>query len=822
MHRRAAASFLAFALASCTGAPPAGTPAAGALASRIGRLPTGAMLDPAGTSTPVGAMPLGAVLAPGGRYLILSLSGWRQQGLQVVERATGRVVQMVSQPSAFVGLAATADGRWIYASGGNGDVVYRYAWQGDSLGQRDSVLLGARKKDGTRYPAGVALSPDGRTLYVAENLGDALAAIDVATGSVRARYPTARYPYDVLVAPDGDVFVSAWTGSVVTVFQPVAEGLRQAATIAVGRHPSAMLLNHDGTRLFVASASTDQISIVDTRARRLVGTLHDPPPGAVEGSTPNALALSADGRRLFVAEADDNAVAVIALGDASSGLVADGLARDSLLGRIPVEWYPTALITSGDSLLVVNGKGRGTRANVDGPTPTRGVARDSRSYTLGQLDGSVTTLGASELRDDAMLAAMSRRVARANGWDRSAEAAAHYPPIEHVVYVIKENRTYDQVLGDLAQADGDTALVYFPRAVSPNHHALAERFGIFDRFFVNAEVSADGHNWSTAAYATDYLEKTVASTYSDRGRTYDYEGTNRGDGVADIPDDDVAEPANGYLWDAVTRAGLSLRNYGEFVVDAGSGSGASRAARYLGTKPALRTTTSASFPGFDLDIRDQLRADLWLRDFAHDVETGGMPAFEIVRLPNDHTAGARAGSPTPTAYMADNDLALGRIVDAVSHSRYWKSTALFVLEDDAQDGPDHVDSHRSVLLVISPYAVGGAIHRWVNTTDVIATMLDILHAPHLSQFDGHARPLREIWSAEPDLRPFSRLVPAVDSTAVNKRGTRGARESARLDLSQEDRADEGLFNRVLWSSLKGGAPFPARRRASTAELRRNY
>jgi DNA-binding beta-propeller fold protein YncE len=821
-------------LLSCTKAPPASSPRVSSWSTGIGRLPTGATLDPAGVSTPVGAMPLVAVTAPGGQHLILGLGGWRQQGLEVVERESGRVVQMVTQPSAFLGLAVSPDGRWVYASGGNSDVIYRYRWSADSLAREDSLVLAVRTKaGGTRYPSGLALSPDGRTLYVAENLGDALAVVDLAAGRVRERHPTPRYPYGVVVTPDGDVFVSAWTGNTITVFRPTPDGLRGGRTIPAGRHPSAMLLNRDGTRLFVASASTDQVTVIDTHAGRVVATLNDTPPAASEGSTPNALALSPDERRLYVAEADNNAVAVFTLSAASRGAVTRdplaGQSTDTLLGRIPVGWYPTTLLMLGDTLFVANGKGRGTGANPTGPTPSHGERPDSHSYTLGQLEGSLTSVATAEARSDAQLAALSRRVARANGWDAAPRATPNYPPFEHVIYVIKENRTYDQVFGDLAQADGDTSLLFFPRSVAPNHHGLAERFGIFDRFFVNAEVSPDGHNWSTASYATDYVEKTLPSAYSSRGRTYDYEGTNRGSGAANIPVDDAAEPANGYLGDALARGGRSFRNYGEFVVradplpsDASAPGRANAAAprRYIGTKPALRDATVPDYPGFDLDITDQLRADVWLRDFAVDVQRGTMPALEIVRLPNDHTAGARAGSPTPAAYMADNDLALGRIVDAVSRSPFWKHTVFFVLEDDAQNGPDHVDSHRSVLLVISPYNRGGALHRWVNTTDVIATMLEILHAPHLSQFDTHARPLREIWASAPDLTPFAQLVPSVDLRAKNPARSQGARDSKRLNFSMEDVADERLFNRVLWRTIKRRAPYPSQRRVSIGDLQR--
>ncbi|HEY9450676.1 MAG TPA: alkaline phosphatase family protein, partial [Gemmatimonadaceae bacterium] len=496
----------------------------------------------------------------------------------------------------------------------------------------------------------------------------------------------------------GTVYTSAWGGSSVSVFAPSAGGsLTEAGRLTVGRHPSALLLNADGTRLYVTSGSTDRVTVVDTRERKMLTQLLDPPPaGPGEGSTPNALALSEDDTRLFVAEADNNAVAIFDLGANTSG-VSQARGGDSIVARIPTDWYPTAVLARRDSLLVLSGKGHGTGPNPEGPGPLEPRAPNSRSYTLGQTAG--TLMAAPVARGTpVLLAPFTRRVARANGWGTAARPAAHYPPFEHVIYVIKENRTYDQVLGDLQEADGDTSLLFFPRPVSPNHHALAERFGIFDRFFVNAEVSPDGHNWSTAAYTTDYLQKTVPSNYSGRGRSYDYEGMNRGKySAADIPDDDVNEPAHGYLWDMAERAGITFRNYGEYVVrdmdDDDDGS-----PRYVGNKPFLRTHTNPLYPGFDLEKTDQSRIAVWLREFASYVQRGDLPALEVVRLPNDHTAGARAGAPTPRAYMADNDLALGKMIEALSHSPFWKNTVVFVLEDDAQNGPDHVDSHRSVLL----------------------------------------------------------------------------------------------------------------------------
>ena len=782
------------------------------------RLSTGARLDPAGAQVDAGNLPLAMVLSPDRNDAVLLLNGYLTRGVQVIDRQRGTVSATIPLPGAFLGLAFSPDGKMLAASGGNADAVYLFSWRGGSAQLVDSILLTPKRgESGTRYPAGLAWSRTGSLLYVAENLADSLVVIDVGMKRILQRFPTERYPYGVIVSGDGTVYVSAWGGNTVSKFIDAGGGgLALAGRIPAGRHPSAMALSADGSRLFVASASTDRVTVLDPRRRTVIAELRDPPPaGPGEGSTPNALTLSSDGTRLFVAEADNNAVAVFDLSAATSG-VKSATGHDALIARIPVGWYPAGVQAFGDTLLVLNAKGRGSAPNgVGGPSPARHGSTTGRTYTLGQLDGTLTTFSGATW-DSLSLSLLTKRVARANGWDAPARTAAHYPPFEHVIYIIKENRTFDQVLSDIPNVDGDTALLFFPRVTSPNHHALAERFGAYDRFFVNAEVSADGHNWSDAAYAADYVEKTVSLNYAGQGRDYDYEGQNRGV----IADDDVNEPASGYLWNAAAKAGISFRDYGEFT-DFDS---ATKSAGRHGTKKVLAGHVDPEYPGWDLGIRDQVRADMWLQEFRDFERTGAMPALTTMWLPNDHTSGRRAGAPSPRASFADNDLALGRIVEAVSRSRFWKSTVIFVVEDDAQNGSDHVDSHRSVMFAISAYSRPGVVHRFTNTTDVIATIVEILHLGSLSQFDYYGRPLRGSFSDSADIAPYTALVPAVDLGEKNPpaagHGT-ASRGRRALDLSAADRADENDFNRELWLAFKGNTPYPGVRRMSLLEPARD-
>jgi len=738
-------------------------------------LPTGVRLDPAGEGVDLGSLPINLVLAPEPDRAIVVLSGWREQGVQVVNLKTRKVTQTLLQDGAFYGAAFSPNGHRLYISGGNTDMLFAYAWKdGAATLENKFELAKAKTEDGTgtSYPAGVAVAPDGKFVYVAEDVGDRLAVVNAVTGEIAQRFSTDHYPYDVALTADGQVFVSAWGGSTVSQFRVLADGtLAYLGRIEVGRHPSALAVR--GTSLYVALAGSDCVAVVDTKLRKVARYLHDAAPGAPpEGSTPNAITLSADGKRLLVAEADNNAVAVF---DVAAG---------KLLGRVPTDWYPTAIAEVGDELLVLSGKGHGTHANPDGPVPlTNWPNEKPTAYALGQLNGSLRVLPSAMATTQ--LAALTERVVAANNWQQRP-AVPHYPPFHHVVYIIKENRTYDQVLGDMKEGDGDASLVYFPDiTITPNHHALARRFGLFDRFFVNAEVSSQGHIWSTAAYVTNYGEKVVPSAYAGKH--------------ADMDGEESDEPERGFLWTLAIQEGITFRDYGE-MVKGNPG--------WPVTQRDLAADVNPDYIPFDLTTLDQKRADVWIAELQGYVRDGNMPQLEVMHLPMDHLAAGRPGKCTPRACMADNDLALGRIVQALSHSPYWKDTVIFVVEDDAQAGPDHTDSHRAPFYAISAYNRPGTVHRFVNTTDVVAAIEDILGMGRLSKFDYFSRSLADIFAPTANLTPYDPIIPTQDLNEKNPQKTAAARMSESLDLSEPDRVDDQLYNRILWLMLKGDVPPP--------------
>jgi YVTN family beta-propeller protein len=757
-------------------------------------------LTPAGVQIPVGDRPLGAALSPDGRYLAVSNDGQGTQSLALVDTAARLVVQKIpyEAPAAlYVGVAWAPDGRRLFASAGGNHLVRTYAFQDGQLTEGRAIAL-----EGRAYPAGLAITPDGRTLLVAENLANRVRAIDLTTGQLGADAPTGPLPYAVATTASGEkAYVSNWGARTLTVLR--VDGLTPITTVTVGLHPGALAVDPVRPRLYVANTDDDSVSIVDTASDRVVATLSLAPyAGAPEGSIPDGLAVSADGRWLFVTNAGNNDVAVV---DIATTSLAGPTPR--VVGLIPTAWYPTTVTVSHDgrTLFVTNAKGLGAGPNPRGPSPVRLTVEETQ-YVGSMLVG---TLSVIHLPDEPGLAEATTRVIQNNGFDethhrlvggfrgntpRAIPRRIGDPSvIKHVIYIIKENRTYDQVLGDLPQGNGDPSLVLFGRDISPNHHGLAEGFVLLDNFYADAEVSADGHNWAMAAIANDYVQKNWPAEYSGRGRSFDFGGGQP-----------AAYPRSGFLWDAAARAGVSYRVYGEFTEFETYPS--------RGAVPSLIDHVAPGYHGYDLKVPDQTRIDEWLAEFQEFERQGTLPQFTILWLPNDHTAATRPGYPTPQAMVADNDLALGRLVEAVSHSRYSGDTVIFSVEDDAQNGPDHVDAHRTIALVAGAFVRRGIVdHTLYSTVSILRTIELILGIPPLTQYDAAAQPLLGVFSDQPERFDYRARLPRQSLTAVNPPTAPGAAESLRLPLDEADQVRPAVLNRILWRAIKGDVPLPASR-----------
>ncbi len=706
-------------------------------------LPNGWHISPAGRHMAIGDLPLAMTLAPDGHSLIVTNNGHARPTIRTVDLDRQVVSSIFTLDDAWLGLAWHPDGTRLYSSGAAANSVVELAWQNGRFRAGSTIQLApsSRTPSGPGNPAapqsfvgGIGLTPDGARLCAVHVLGQIVNLVDTATREIRATAKLPAEPYTCLASADGKTFlVSLWGGARVLMFD--ATTLAPTGEVQVGEHPNAMVPSVDGKRLFVACANTNAVWVVDLAAGRATEQISVALfPNAPPGSTPNALALSPDGQRLLVANADNNTVAMV---DVSK----PGESRVS--GFIPTGWYPTGVLFSRDGrdLFVLSGKGLTSLANPRGPQP--GIpSADPGQYSGSMLQGSLSIL---PVPDAATLARYTKTVYSVTPYSDAtrlapagAPASSPIPrrvggasPITHVFYIIRENRTYDQILGDLDRGNGDPTLALFGGDVTPNAHALARQFVTLDNFYVDAEVSYDGHAFSTGAYATDFVEKIWPTNYASRGAAY----LSEGGGQMRTQYGNVSAPINGYIWDACVRAGKSVRSYGEFAeLDRATGT-------MKATVPGLEGHVHPSYPAFDLKIKDSKRVDIWLQEFEKLDSDGALPALSIIRLPTDHTSGTSVGAPTPRAMIADNDLALGRIIEAVSKSRAWKTSAVFVLEDDAQNGPDHVDAHRSPAFVASPFARRGVVDSTLYTTSgVLRTMELILGLPPMSQVPcvGHA------------------------------------------------------------------------------------
>jgi DNA-binding beta-propeller fold protein YncE len=776
-------------------------------------LPNGWRIAPAGRHVQVSDLPLNMSFSPDARYLIVTNNGYSKPTFSVVDTRTLTVAATVAVDEAWLGLAWHPDGKRFYSSADN--AVREFTFANGTVTAARTFPLGPSPVK-SAFTGGLAVRPDGTRLFAVRVLAQTLLAVSIETGKVEKSVDLPAEPYTCVTSRDGGiVFVSLWGGGKVLAFD--ADTLAPVGEVPTGDHPNAMVLSADGATLFVACANTNAVWVVDTaslKAKEQVAvSLY---PDAPAGSTPNALALSPDGATLFVANADNNAIAVISLDS-----------HPHVRGFIPTGWYPTGVLVApdGKQIYALSGKGLRSRANPGGPNPVKGT---SHEYIATLLPG---TLSAIPMPDDAALErytstvyALTPYTAAARFAPADAPVASPIPrvvgggsPIKYVFYVIRENRTYDQVLGDMRQGNGDAALALFGEEVTPNAHAIARNYVLFDNFYVNAEVSYGGHAYSTGAYSTDIVEKMWPVNYGKRGGVYLSEGGGNMRG----PYGNIAAPSQGYIWDACIRAGVGVRSYGEFVErvrssERNAGAPASGGERTIrASVPGLEGRIDPDFPPFDLAITDQRRVDIWLKEFSQFEAGGDLPRLSIIRLPRDHTAGARAGEVTPVSMVADNDLALGRLVEAISRSRFWKESAIFVLEDDAQNGPDHVDAHRSVLLVISPFVRRTTVDSTLYTTcGVLRTLELILGLPPMTQLDAAATPLYNAFQATPDPSAFTAEKARVPLDRLNPPRGPGAVQARGFDLSEADRAPDLAFSENIWKAVRGAAsPMPPPRRA---------
>ena len=869
------------------------------------------------------SFPATIALSPDGHYAALLNQGYgtqetgARQSIAILDLSNNQLHDFPddrlsddysTRQSYFIGLAFSSDGKHLYASmgsitdptgekpksTGNGIAVYKFA-DGQVTPERfikiapqpiaegKEVAFGVRKTPaGTAlpYPAGLAVlrGPNGDRLLIANNLSDNAIVLDTGSGKIsqsfdlsRDRFIPSAYPYTVIANKAGTkAWVSLWNGDSLAELNlqtgKVARWIELTKTqdsIGSSSHPTAMLLSPEEDILYLALANADSIAAVDLRYG--VTYVHYRANLGNSGSVFQAIALSPDGERLCAASASLDAIAVFQIKNSIRPPVLARTADATPMGFIPTEWYPSALAIAGNDLLIATAKGEGS-----GPNNMRGQLKGERKrkehpYIATLIGGSIARLSLADI--DKNLAAYTRQVEEDNlirSDGGKFEFAGGTNPIRHVIYVLKENRTYDQILGDLPVGDGDASLTMYGAEITPNQHKLALQFGVLDHFYDSGEVSGDGHLWSTASTTSDYNEKTWPIGYRSNERTYDSGGSVAEELPLERGIPDVDDPATGFLWDDLARRGLTYRIYGEFIAavwcknekanspkerrpspssatcavaeiskgeslppNVGNPRGGPspwpwaipQMKRMRPTKAALREHYDPQFPDFNTDYPDQLRADEFLREFDEFVKAKGtakeLPQFTLLYLPDDHTGGTRPGKPTPQASVADNDLALGRVVDAVSHSPYWDDTAIFVLEDDAQDGADHIDAHRSTALVISKYAPHVpqpfVDHHFYTTVSMIHTMEALLGLPPMNLFDAHAPLMAPLFSGPGTQTPYQADDKNLRSGLIytmNEKKAAGAKESSQMNFSRPDAANAKQLNAILWQDVKGHVPMP--------------
>jgi len=761
-------------------------------------LMNGWKLSPVGKMLPVGDLPLNIAVSSSGKMLAVTNNGQSDQSIHLIDSEKMEVLDSVVIAKGWLGLTFSKDEKYLYASGGNDNWIMKFQIKGKKLVPNDTLIIGKPWPELISI-AGIAVDDQKQLLYAVTKENNSLYVFDIKEKKVKKQIPLGGEGYTCLLSNDcKTLFITCWGCNKVILFDTREQ--RVSGSISVGDNPNDLCISKNGKYLYVANANDNSVSVVSIEKNREIEILNSALfPNSPTGSTPNSIALSDDEKTLYIANADNNCLAVF---DVSN----PGNSKSK--GYIPTGWYPTCVRVVKNNIFVANGKGLTSKANPYGPNPTSKkedvVYQEATKeeikvqYIGGLFTGTLQSImNPTENQLSIYSQAVYNNTPYKKEKEMTSEGESGNPipsrvgdasPIKHVFYIIKENRTYDQVLGDIPEGNGDPKLVLFGKKITPNQHALTKQFVLLDNFYVDGEVSADGHNWTMGAYATDYLEKNWPSSYGGRGGFYPGEGAR-----------EVSNNKNGFLWDFCKRFGVTYRSYAEFISD-------SKAAI-----PSLIDHFCPTYTEWDLSVRDTVRFYQWKRDFDSLLATGKVPQLNTLRFGNDHTEGLSKGRPTPFAHVADNDLAVGLFVEYLSHSAIWNESVVIIVEDDAQNGPDHVDAHRSPAYVAGGFVKQGYVdHTMYSTSSALRTIELILGLPPMSQYDAAAEPMWRCFNKTATHPPFRSLANLVDLNLKNNITNKLSRLSEKFDFKQEDRVPDALFNEVIWAAVHGlESPCPA-------------
>jgi YVTN family beta-propeller protein len=770
------------------------------LTSQRVTLPNQWKLTPSGESLPLGDLPLNTVISPTKKLMAVTNNGVGNQFIQLFSTVGNiKKVSQIDIDKAWYGLAFSMDEKRLYASGGNDNTVVIFKIDNQKLSRDTVIKLGEPWKKDKICAAGIALDDATNRLFTVTKEDSMLYVCNTSTLKIEKKIPLSSEPFSIQISKTlGEIYVSLWGAKSIQVFD-LKTGEKKSL-IPVGDHPNEMILNKKQTVLYVANSLDNSVSVVNLTTKKVLETLNAALyPDAPNGSTTNGVALSTDEKTLYIANADNNCLAVFDVANV-------GNSRSK--GFIPTGWYPTGVKVLGKKIIVTNGKGFNSAPNPDGPSPFKKRDDNRAAQYIGKL--FLGTLSVMDVPNDAKLAVFSKITYENTPYTKEKELSTEgekgnpipmrvgdASPIKYVFYIIKENRTYDQILSDVPGGNGDTSLLLFPESVTPNQHKIVKDFVLFDNFYVDAEVSADGHNWTMAAYANDFVEKTWQTSYGGRGGNYDFEGQRK-----------IAFPKSGFFWDNCKRGGVSYRTYGEFA-DGGKAS-----------YETLVGHICPNYSAWDMNYQDVRREQDWAHDFDSLLAINQVPRFNSVRFGNDHTSGMSKGAYSPKASVADNDLAVGRFIEHLSNSSIWKESAVFIVEDDAQNGADHVDAHRSTAYIVSPYTKRNFIdHTMYSTSSMVRTMELILGLPPMSQYDAAAVPMYRSFTSTPDFTPYKSIEPQTDINERNVADNELSRRSQYFNLAKLDAVPEREFNDVLWKSIKGlNSEMPAPVRAAFVKM----